>query len=90
MPLMSGLPYPLLSPFTSFDSLHLIDKKGALYFLFKAFVWWQPYPLALLILGMMDSSAVRGKLDSLLEALSIWATESAHINAYFINTLGKK
>jgi hypothetical protein len=41
--------------------------------------------LALLILGMMDPSTVWGKLDSLLEASSIWVTEGAHIDAYFIN-----
>jgi hypothetical protein len=46
--------------------------------------------LALLILGMMDPSAVWGKLDSLLEASTIWVTEGAHIDAYFINESGEE
>jgi hypothetical protein len=59
-------------------------------FLFKAFVWWQLYQLALLTLGMMGPSAVRGKLVSLYEASSICATEGAHIDAYFINKSGEE
>ncbi len=38
----------------------------------------------------MDPSAVRGKLDSLLETSSIWATEGAHTDAYFINKSGEE
>jgi hypothetical protein len=72
MPLLSGLPYPLLSPFASFDSFHLIDKKGALYFLFKAFVWWQPYPVALLF------------LDRNYTAMHTHVQRSVHLSALLI------
>jgi hypothetical protein len=38
----------------------------------------------------MDPSAVKGELDSLLEASSTWPTEEVLIDAYFKNESGEE
>ena len=56
--------------------------------------WRQSLAASLLhwhsLLVVMDPSAVKGELDSLLEASSTWPTEEVLIDAYFKNESGEE